>query len=67
MFKYIIPLLLLTSTMLIAQPEPERVDGVATFTDEAIRHKNMELICPVNFDSSGQWNEMVEYVTIGKL
>lgn len=51
MYKYIIPLLLLTSTMLIAQPEPARdIYGVATFSDTAIWHKNIELICPINWE-----------------
>lgn len=49
---------------LTAQPEPERVDGVANFTDEAIRHKNMELICPINWED-GHNDEMIEFIKIG--
>ncbi len=66
--KYIITLIfLLTTTVINAQPEPDRnltTREVTEFTDDEIWHKNMELICPVNFDQTNQANEMVEFTRI---
>lgn len=65
MKKYLLTFLfLLTSSLLIAQIEPTRVDGVATFTDDGIWHKNMELICPINWED-GHNDEMIEFIKIG--
>ncbi len=52
--------------MMIAQPKPDRDidDEVTEFSDDEIWHKNMELICPINFDGVNQANEMVEFTRI---
>jgi hypothetical protein len=63
-FALAVVLLILTQFNLHSQPHPDRSSGDVVFTDDGIRHKNMELICPINFPGYNQNNEMVEFTRI---
>ena len=62
-FALAVVLLILTQFNLHSQPHPDRSSGDAVFTDDGIRHKNMELICPINWDDNHN-NEMIEFIPL---
>lgn len=56
--------LMVFSLQLYSQPAPSRdSEGEATFTDDGIWHKNMELICPINIPDPHH-SEMIEFIQI---
>ena len=65
MVKYIILLIILFSSILVAQPPPERDgNGVATFSSDGIWRLNMELICTINFPAMPRAHEMLESISV---